>query len=151
MKDPSSSSAVAFERAPLPAPTPLTTGFWDSARNHVLVVQRCQDCGRYRHYPQYLCPECSSGAWTWAPVSGRGRVHSFTVTYQPYHPSWATRVPYAVVTVELDEGVRMVSDLPDEDVEEVEIGRRVEVFFEDLDEITLPRFRLGGDDPPQGT
>lgn len=142
MKDPSSSSAETFERNPLPAPSPLTSGFWDAARNHVLVVQRCQDCGRFRHYPQYLCPDCLSSAWAWTPVTGNGRIHSFTVTHQPFSPSWASRVPYAVATVELDEGVRMVSDLPDEDLADVEIGRSVEVFFEDLAEITLPRFRL---------
>jgi hypothetical protein len=142
MKDPSPSSAATFERSPLPDPSPLTAGFWEAARNHILVVQQCQECGRYRHYPQHLCPDCKSSEWVWAPVSGAARIYSFTKTYQPFGASWASRVPYAVATVELDEGVRMVSDLPDEDLDDVEIGRSVEVFFEDLDEITLPRFRL---------
>jgi uncharacterized OB-fold protein len=130
------------ERSPLPVPSPLTEGFWAAARDHVLVVQRCDDCGVYRHYPQHLCPECQSAAWTWSPVGGRGRVYSFTKTHQPFGAAWAARVPYAVATVELDEGVRMVSDLPPEDFDAVEIGAPVEVFFEDLDEVTLPRFRL---------
>jgi hypothetical protein len=142
MKEPSPSSAATFERSPLPEPTPLTAGFWDAAREHELVVQRCEDCGRFRHYPQYLCPDCGSSSWTWTPVSGRGRVQSFTVTHQPFGAAWASRVPYVVATLELDEGVRMVSDLPDADLDDVEIGLPVEVFFDDLDEMTLPRFRL---------
>jgi uncharacterized OB-fold protein len=83
-----------------------------------------------------------SDEWAWAPVTGKGHIYSFTTTYQPFSPSWASRVPYAIATVELDEGVRMLSDIPDDDLDQVEIGHRVEVFFEDLEEITLPRFRL---------
>ncbi len=133
---------MTFERDPLPNPTELTAGFWDAARRHELVVQRCDQCGRHRHYPQYLCPNCLSADWSWTPVSGRGCVFSFTITHQPFNGSWVARLPYALVTVELEEGVRMVSDLPDDQMEEVQIGRPVEVFFEDLADVTLPRFRL---------
>jgi uncharacterized OB-fold protein len=142
MKDPSPSSAVMAERQPLPVPSPLTEGFWEAARNHTLVVQRCDDCGRFRHYPQYRCPDCQSDHWTWTPVSGRGHIYSYTVTHQPFGAYWATRVPFVVATIELDQGVRMMSDLPDEDTDEVEIGAAVEVFFEDMKAITLPRFRM---------
>jgi uncharacterized protein len=129
---------------PLPAPTALTEGFWAAAREHRLVVQRCDDCGRLRHYPQECCPECTSGAWSWTPVSGRGVVYTFTVSHQPFHPRWAGRTPYVVATVELEEGVRMVSDLPPEDTDRVQIGGPVEVFFDDQpdSDVTLPRFRL---------
>jgi uncharacterized protein len=129
---------------PLPAPTALTEGFWAAAREHRLVVQRCDDCGRLRHYPQERCPDCTSAAWSWAPVSGRGVVYTFTVSHQPFHPAWAGRTPYVVATVELEEGVRMVSDLPPEDTDRVQIGSPVEVFFEDQPDadVTLPRFRL---------
>jgi uncharacterized OB-fold protein len=133
---------MTFEREPMPKPSDLTAGFWDAARRHELVVQRCDECGLYRHYPQHLCPTCRSAAWSWAPVNGRGHIYSFTVTHRAFNAAWAPRLPYAVVMVELDEGVRMVSDLPDDELENVEIGREVEVFFEDLDDITLPRFRL---------
>jgi uncharacterized OB-fold protein len=126
---------------PMPSPSQLTAGFWDAARRHELVVQRCE-CGRYRHYPQLLCPDCSSASWAWATVSGRGTVYTFTVTYRAFHPAWADQLPYAVATVELDEGVRMVSDLPSEDTEVVRIGMPVEVFFDDQESVTLPRFRL---------
>jgi uncharacterized OB-fold protein len=133
---------MTFDRNPLPAPSELTQGFWDAARRHELVVQRCEECSTYRHYPQHRCPHCLSPSWTWTPVSGRGRVFSFTVTHRAFNANWAERLPYALVTVELDEGVRMVSDLPDDQTDAVEIGRAVEVFFEDLEEVTLPRFRL---------
>lgn len=126
---------------PLPAPSPLTAGFWAAAARHELVVQRCR-CGRYRHYPQPLCPGCHSGDWSWAPVSGRGTVYSYTITHRAFHPAWADRVPYAVATIELEEGVRMVSDLPPEDTGQVRIGLPAEVFFDEQGPVTLPRFRL---------
>jgi uncharacterized OB-fold protein len=132
---------------PRPTPGPLTEGFWAAAREHRLVVQRCDGCGALRHYPQPMCGDCHSPAWTWTPIPGRGTVYTFTVTHQPFHPAWAGRVPYAVATVELDDGVRMVTDLPPEDVDDVAIGRPVEVFFEDHEQedgttFTFPRFRL---------
>jgi uncharacterized OB-fold protein len=132
---------------PLPTPDPLTAGFWDAARERRLVVQRCDSCGTLRHYPQPMCANCHSMDWTWTELSGRGTVYTFTVTHQVFHPAWADRVPYAVATIELDEGVRLVSDLPAEDVDDVAIGSPVEVFFEDHQRddsatFTLPRFRL---------
>jgi uncharacterized protein len=132
---------------PLPQASELTSGFWAAAREHRLVVQRCEGCGALRHYPRPMCPECHSEAWTWSPLSGRGVVHTFTVTHQAFHPAWADRVPFAVATIELEEGVRMVSDLPPVDVDRVAIGLPVECWFEDhqLDDgttFTYPRFRL---------
>ncbi|WP_326635257.1 OB-fold domain-containing protein [Streptosporangium sp. NBC_01755] len=126
---------------PMPPPNPLTAGFWEAARRHELVLQRCA-CGRFRHYPQPLCPECYGGDWSWVPVSGKGAIYTYTVTHRPFHPAWAGQTPYVVATVELPEGVRMVSDLPPEDTEAVRIGAPVEVFFDDHEAVTLPRFRL---------
>lgn len=128
----------------LPTPTPLSEGFWAAARRHELVVQRCNACGELRHYPRLLCPSCWDRGWSWAPVSGRGTVYSFAVAHRAFHPAWADRVPYAVVTVTLEEGVRMVSDLPDDQRDRVRVGAPVVVEFTDVPgtEVTLPRFRL---------
>ena len=95
-----------------------------------------------RHYPQYLCPQCRSDAWSWTPIEGRGVVYSFTVTHRAFGAAWADRVPYAVATIELDNGIRMVSDLPADDTDDVAIGAPVEVWFDDAGDVTLPRFRL---------
>jgi uncharacterized OB-fold protein len=133
------------QQRPQPKPTSLTEGFWTAAARHELVVQQCA-CGVYRHYPQPMCPECLSTEWAWTPVSGSGVVHTFTITHRAFHPAWADRTPFAVATIELSEGVRMISDLSSEDTEVVAIGAPVEVFFDDQDgaegTLTLPRFRL---------
>lgn len=129
---------------PRPRQQALCAGYWDAARRHELAVQRCTQCGEYRHYPQERCPGCLSPEHEWAPLSGRGTIYTYVVSHAAFHPYWQERVPYVIATIELEEGVRIMSDL-DEPPERVSIGAAVEVFFERLDaEITLPRFRLGG-------
>jgi uncharacterized OB-fold protein len=94
-----------------------------------------------------MCAQCHSTAWTWAEVCGRGRVYTFTTTQQPFHPFWSDKTPYTVATIELDEGVRVLSDLPSEDTNRVMIGAPVTVFFDEVsgpdgEQVVLPRFRL---------
>lgn len=132
---------------PWPGPNALTAGFWQAAAEHRLVIQRCAGCSTFRHYPQPRCPHCLSVDWEWTDVTGRGTVYTFTVTHQAFHPFWRDRLPYAVATIDLPEGVRVVSDLPAGDEDRVAIGAAVEVFFDDTlladgTPLTFPRFRL---------
>jgi hypothetical protein len=77
----------------------------------------------------------------WVKLSGKGKVYSWTTVTHPVHPAF--EVPYAVVIVELDEGVRLVSNIVDCKPEDLYIGMPVEVIFEDVtEEVTLPKFRL---------
>ncbi len=128
---------------PLPVPTTETEPFWEACGRHELVVQRCRGCDTYRHYPQAMCPQCHSTGFNWEQVSGRGIIYTYTVAHHAFHPFWKDRAPYVIATIELKEGVRMVSDMLDLPIDEVSIGLEVEVFFEEVSsEITLPCFRL---------
>ena len=91
---------------PVPNPTPLTQPYWEAARVGVLVAQRCTACGALRHYPRILCAQCYSKEHTWQALSGRGVVHSWTVTHHLFHPAFAEELPYTLVTIDLEEGVR---------------------------------------------
>ena len=93
---------------PVPAITPEMAPFWDAARRHQLVVQRCLDCGAHRFPAREVCSRCLSRRVEWHPVSGRGRVFSIAIMHQASHPWFAARVPYAVVVVELPEGARIL-------------------------------------------
>ena len=127
---------------PLPARTDLTAPFWDAAAQGRLVAQYCLGCERLRHYPRPMCPHCHGTESGWRELSGRGEIYSYTVAHQAFHPYWADRVPYVVATLELEEGIRMVSELPTLSPERAEIGLAVEVGFEPLGEdLTLPVFR----------
>jgi uncharacterized OB-fold protein len=116
--------------------------FWDAARRHQLVVQRCLDCGAHRFPAREVCSRCLSRRVEWQPVSGRGRVFSIAVMHQASHPWFAARVPYAVVVVELPEGARILSTVTGVPPEAITIDMPVEVDFEDVTpEVSLPVFR----------
>ena len=125
---------------PLPEITPAMGPFWEAARRHELVAQRCSTCGTYRFPAREICSACLSRDASWEAVSGRGTVFSRAIMHQSYHPAFAT--PYAIVIVELAEGARMLSNVIGCAPNQVRIGMPVEVTFEDLTpEVTLPKFR----------
>ena len=127
---------------PTPYGDPLSAAFWEAARRHELVVQRCRGCGAHRFPARDRCSACLSREVEWTRVSGRGTVFSFAVMHQVYHPGFADEVPYAIVMIELEEGTRMLSNVVGCPTGEVRIGMPVEVVFEDLtSEVTLPKFR----------
>ena len=127
---------------PLPQVSPEMAPFFEAARRRELVVQRCARCGTLRFPARGICSVCLGRDATWVPVSGRGQVFSFAVMHQANHPGFAAEVPYAVVVIQLDEGVRLLSNLVDCEVAGIRIGLPVEVVFDDVTpEVTLPKFR----------
>lgn len=128
---------------PLPKPDDLSRPFFEGARRHALMIQRCGDCGAYQLPGRTVCDECFSEKLEWVEASGRGTVFSYVIVHQKYHPAFADRVPYNATVIELEEGPRLVSNVAEVDNQDIRVGMPVEVFFEDVSEdISLPRFRL---------
>ena len=88
---------------PLPAVDDLTRPFWEAAARHQLVVQRCQDCKYFNHPPLLVCDSCQSQRLTFVPVSGRGRIYTFTVMHQPTIAGFEQDIPYLNLLIELEE------------------------------------------------
>ena len=127
---------------PIPVPSEESRPFWDATSRGELLLQRCGDCGAHRFPPSVLCPECSSTAADWRPVSGRGKVYSFVIFHRAYHPAFADDVPYAVACIELEEGPRLMSNIVGIPPDEVRCDMPVAVVFEKItDDISLPKFR----------
>lgn len=126
---------------PIPAITPEMKPFFDAAKRHELVVQRCSQCGTHRFPPREICSSCLSRQAAWVKVSGEGEIYSYNVMHQVYHPGFADSVPYAVVVVKLAEGAKMISNVVGLRPEQIHIGMRVRAVFEDVSaEVTLPKF-----------
>jgi uncharacterized OB-fold protein len=127
---------------PLPVPDGDTRPYWDAAKRHELTIQRCTECGRHIFYPRSICPYCISSAIEWVHTSGRGTIYSYTVVHRA-PAQFVGDVPYVVALIDLEEGVRMMSNIPGALPPDVHIGANVEVMFDDVTaEITLPKFRL---------
>jgi hypothetical protein len=131
-----------IENRPLPEITPLTQPFWSVAKERRLDVQRCDGCGTLRFPPEPGCYQCASLRSSWVPASGRATLWSWTLCYPPLLPYFAERAPWPVAVVQLEEGPRMVTNLPGVPVEEYVAGMPLMADFEDLDdEVTLVVFR----------
>ena len=123
-----------------PAINDETRFFWDGARQGRLMAQECAGCGVLRHPPGPTCPHCLSLDWYPVELSGSGRLYSYTVVRHPPAPGFDG--PAIVVIVELDEGVRVVSNMGGIDPDSLLIGERLEVYFVDQAEgWTAPQFR----------
>ena len=122
-------------------------GFWEGSRDGELRIQRCADCGRFRHLPTPMCPECSSLEYTWSRVSGRGFVYSYVIVRHPVHPAIHEReqTPYNVCVIELEEqeGLRICSNVLQVAPEDIGIDMPVQVAFVpavDDPQVFLPMF-----------
>jgi uncharacterized OB-fold protein len=112
--------------------------FWEGVGRGELLLRACAGCGRLQHPPSPMCPACHSVEWTTRQASGRGSVYSWIVSH---HPTEADALPRVVVLVDLEEGVRLVSNLQGVAPADVRNGMDVEVFFQDFDGVVLPQFR----------
>ncbi len=126
---------------PLPIPSVESKPFWEGCKRDELLLPRCNQCASYWFPATATCPECLSTDWEWTRSSGRGRIYSFGVYHRVYHQGFRNDVPYVVVVVQLDEGPRLVSNLVDCVLEEIQCDMPVEVIFEDVtDDTTLYKF-----------
>lgn len=130
-------------RKPLPVPDAISAPYWEACRRHELILQRCGDCGTVRFPPAAMCSCCRSRKAEWKRASGTGKVYSWNVVVHPIPEDlYAADVPYVVALVELDEGVRMPTNIVDCDPKRIEADMPVEVVFDDVTEaVTLPKFR----------
>lgn len=75
--------------------------WWEALARHELVLQRCDECGRWRWPPRAICGWCGSLGWRWCAASGQAEVASWVVTHHAFNPAWPT--PYVVVLARLVE------------------------------------------------
>jgi uncharacterized OB-fold protein len=115
--------------------------FWEGVKAGRLLIQKCRDCGALRQPPGPMCPHCLSLAWEPQESAGRGTVAAWIVSKHPTQPDANPRI---VALIDLDEGVRMISNLQGIDNAEVRPGIPVELVFAEVNGQTLPQFRPVG-------
>ena len=113
------------------------SSFFDFCDEGRLMIQRCQECHAFNFPPRPLCPECGSRDLDWHQSKGTGEVHTYSVETGASDPDGGA--PYVVAIVELDEGVRMMSNILDSPTE-LKVGSRVEVQFREFGGRKVPVF-----------
>lgn len=106
---------------PAPVANPETEAFWAAANEGRLLLRRCSICNKVHYYPRSLCPHCY-GATVWEQASGQGRIYSFSVV------RWGA-APYVIAFVALAEGVTMMTNIVDCDVDSLRIDQPVHLVF----------------------
>jgi uncharacterized OB-fold protein len=125
-------------------PDHRTAPFWEAARRHELVACRCDRCATFHPMPPVPnCWECGSAEASWVPIGDEATVHTFTIVRQSLMDGMDHLVPFVIAVVGFDaiEGMRLTTNIVDVPVDDVEIGMKVRVVWDDLDdETTIPRF-----------
>ena len=126
---------------PAPAADWETRGYWEGAARGELVLQRCRACGAVQHRPRALCVSCF-GSIEHFVASGRGTLHTFTVTHQNQAPGFREATPYVLAYVELAEGPRLLTNVVGCEPGALRIGMPLRVEFAATDgEFPVPVFR----------
>ena len=128
---------MSEQPAPWQRPQPIVTnfsaGFWEATKRKELVLQYCPAAGKFQHFPRPVSIYTGSRNLEWRPVSGLGGVYAVTVTRRG-PAAFRGREPYVVATIELDEGVRFLSNVVNCDPETVAVGMRVRVTWDALED-----------------
>ncbi|WP_219503957.1 Zn-ribbon domain-containing OB-fold protein [Nonomuraea ceibae] len=129
----------------VPKPTPDTQPFWDGTAAGELRIQRCRTCERRYFYPRPSCPHCGSGAVEWVRASGRASLYSYVINHRPA-PGFEEGGPYAIAVVELEEGVRMMTNIVNTEItpENLPLDLALKVVFERRGDVHVPLFEPAG-------
>jgi uncharacterized OB-fold protein len=143
MSTPAEPAAPAAEPKPIRLAPIVTTDakfFWDGADREEFLGEKCADCGRFRFPPRPMCPHCHSVKREEVKLSGYGTVHAWTMPRHP--PPFGFREPPIVAVIELEEGIRFVSNLVGVALADVRMEMPVEVTFEaTMNKHKVPVFR----------
>ncbi|MBW0236224.1 OB-fold domain-containing protein [Pseudomonas taetrolens] len=118
---------------PMPVPTEISAPFWEGLKAERLLIQQCNQCNDWVFYPRRHCPQCFAHDLSWREVSGGATLYSFTVTRIATLPDFADEMPQMLAVIELDQGVRINSNLVGLDESEVKIGMRLQPVFAEVD------------------
>lgn len=127
----------------LPKVNKIDQPYWQGAAEGKLLIQKCHSCGKLQFFPRIVCVDCFSDL-DWVPVSGRGKVHSFSWVFVPRNPAFKEEVPICYANIVLDQGVIMESRIVGSGIQNVKLGDKVKVAFLETasPEIKLPVFEL---------
>src|SRR5699024_10490881 len=104
----------------------LFAPFWEATRNGELIVQECTTTNKKVWPPKFLSPFDTGAELKLVPIKTKGKVYSFNISYRSFIPYFEEEVPYGIVVVELEDGVRMLGNTVEMDPEDIQVGMEME-------------------------
>ena len=133
-------------KKPLPVEIEETKPYWDGCQREKLIIQRCRMCGKYQTHYRGFCAHCWTGEIEDVEASGRGTLWSYSAVYRNRSPGFSEEVPYVVAVVELEEGLKLPSNIINCDLKEVSVGMPVKLTFVRASErFNIPMFKPAQD------
>ncbi|MBQ6734796.1 MAG: OB-fold domain-containing protein [Lachnospiraceae bacterium] len=130
-------------KKPLPEIRPWTKPFWDGTREGRLMLQKGKKSGKLIMYPKKYSPYDMDEEMEWIEASGKGTIYTYSIVENNAPSFMAEDVPFCVAIVELEEGVRMCTNIVDTPFDRISIGAEVAPVFDKVTEdITLVRFKV---------
>ena len=140
---------MSAQARPLPFVTPWNEYYWRAGADGVLRIKECASCSALVHPPKPVCPYCRGAGLGVREVSGRGSLFGFTVSHRFQLPGVPAPVIVAQVALEEDPRVRLTTRLVDCAAEDLALGMRMEVVFEQVEDVWLPNFRPCPEQPAE--
>jgi len=106
--------------------------FWNALKERVLLIGKCGACAEVHYYPRPFCPHCWSEDVSLIRASGRGTLYTYSVVYVNDQPPFNSQLPYVAAMVDLDEGVRVTTNIVGCDHADLRIGMKVAIDFEEV-------------------
>ena len=124
---------LMYQDRPLPEPmiTPENQAFFEATKDGRFLLRRCDDCGKAHYYPRSICPLCGSDKTQWFEANGEGEIYTYSVLRK------GAPIPYCLAYVNLPEGVSVLTNIVDCDLDAVRIGQRVKVCFKPAEKGTM--------------
>ena len=119
--------ATMFRPIPAPAVTLETQAFWEAAKEGRFLIKRCNGCKQAFWYPRAICPLCHCDDTAWEESPGEGEVYTFSIMHK------SPTGPYALGYVTLDEGPAVMTNFVGMTPDELKIGMRVRVRFQETE------------------
>ena len=117
---------MAERKIPSPLVNVENQAFWTAAKEGRFTVPTCSACGKAHWYPRAICPHCLSDKTELQQASGNGTIYTHSVMRR-------APVPYAIAYVTLQEGVSMMTNIVDCDLDKIKIGQAVRLVFRPSD------------------
>ena len=109
--------------------------YYEAAGQGKLLLKKCAACGEVHFYPRGICPFCLSDKVSWQEAKGTGTIYTYSVTRR------GGPVPYCIAYVKLDEGVSMMTNIVDCDLDTIRCDQKVKVVFKKSEGgVSIPMF-----------